>query len=399
MPLGDVLKSATSRAADRLGQSSLGRITAGAVADLVVLEADPTERVDAYRRVVSVYLGGRKLDLPARRSGSVMKAYAGSGMAVHAPSRKPQGPPASDVAAKDRLGAVRLADLLAAVSVLVVRSRRYPPAARRCCWRATSCFSCCTSPGTWFATRASSGSSPGSICSRSSSAACTTLGAATFFIYGSALLGARFRRSATAIQLLAAQVLVGAAAIGGARHAVVVLLAAVGHLGADRRRHDPGGGQGRGRREAALAQAGVERLAKLAERERIARDLHDVLGHTLSVVVLKSELAQKLMLARSVARAAGDGRSRAHRARRTGRSAAGDHRLPLVGSGRRDRSRARDARGRGHRRDHRGAVAGARAGAGNGVVAGAAGGDHQRHPARAARRAVTSASTRRTARC
>jgi imidazolonepropionase-like amidohydrolase len=63
MPLGDVLKSATSRAADRLNQSSLGRISAGAVADLVVLEADPTERVDAYRQVVAVFLGGRKLAL------------------------------------------------------------------------------------------------------------------------------------------------------------------------------------------------------------------------------------------------------------------------------------------------------------------------------------------------
>lgn len=40
--------------------------------------------------------------------------------------------------------------------------------------------------------------------------------------------------------------------------------------------------------------ANVERLAKVAERERIARDLHDVLGHTLSVIVLKSELAAKL---------------------------------------------------------------------------------------------------------
>jgi two-component system sensor histidine kinase DesK len=39
----------------------------------------------------------------------------------------------------------------------------------------------------------------------------------------------------------------------------------------------------------------VSRLAKLAERERIGRDLHDLLGHTLSVVALKSELARKLI--------------------------------------------------------------------------------------------------------
>lgn len=38
----------------------------------------------------------------------------------------------------------------------------------------------------------------------------------------------------------------------------------------------------------------VERLARTLERERIARDLHDLLGHTLSVITLKSELAAKL---------------------------------------------------------------------------------------------------------
>ena len=62
MPLTDVLKSATSRAADRLGQPSLGRIAANAVADIVVLDADPTEQAGAYRQVSSVFLGGRKLD-------------------------------------------------------------------------------------------------------------------------------------------------------------------------------------------------------------------------------------------------------------------------------------------------------------------------------------------------
>lgn len=52
-----------------------------------------------------------------------------------------------------------------------------------------------------------------------------------------------------------------------------------------------------------MAQSEIERLAKIAERERIARDLHDVLGHTLSVIALKSELASKLM-ERDPARAA-----------------------------------------------------------------------------------------------
>jgi two-component system sensor histidine kinase DesK len=43
------------------------------------------------------------------------------------------------------------------------------------------------------------------------------------------------------------------------------------------------------------SQQEILRLATLAERERIGRDLHDLLGHTLSVVALKSELARKLI--------------------------------------------------------------------------------------------------------
>jgi two-component system sensor histidine kinase DesK len=39
----------------------------------------------------------------------------------------------------------------------------------------------------------------------------------------------------------------------------------------------------------------ILRLATLSERERIGRDLHDLLGHTLSVIALKSELARKLI--------------------------------------------------------------------------------------------------------
>ncbi len=48
-------------------------------------------------------------------------------------------------------------------------------------------------------------------------------------------------------------------------------------------------------RQLRMAQDEIEHLARVAERERIARDLHDVLGHTLSVVILKSELASKLI--------------------------------------------------------------------------------------------------------
>ncbi|HXO20597.1 MAG TPA: sensor histidine kinase [Thermoanaerobaculia bacterium] len=44
-----------------------------------------------------------------------------------------------------------------------------------------------------------------------------------------------------------------------------------------------------------LAQEEIERLAKVAERERIARDLHDLLGHSLSLITLKAELAGRLL--------------------------------------------------------------------------------------------------------
>jgi len=43
-----------------------------------------------------------------------------------------------------------------------------------------------------------------------------------------------------------------------------------------------------------MAQEEIEALAAVAERERIGRDLHDLLGHTLSLITLKSELANRL---------------------------------------------------------------------------------------------------------
>jgi two-component system sensor histidine kinase DesK len=51
------------------------------------------------------------------------------------------------------------------------------------------------------------------------------------------------------------------------------------------------------RKNAALKESReeIQRLAQVAERERIGRDLHDLLGHTLSLIVLKAELAGKLI--------------------------------------------------------------------------------------------------------
>ncbi|HVI58563.1 MAG TPA: sensor histidine kinase [Luteimonas sp.] len=46
--------------------------------------------------------------------------------------------------------------------------------------------------------------------------------------------------------------------------------------------------------EIKLSHDEVRRLAATAERERIGRDLHDLLGHTLSLITLKLELSRKL---------------------------------------------------------------------------------------------------------
>jgi two-component system sensor histidine kinase DesK len=90
-----------------------------------------------------------------------------------------------------------------------------------------------------------------------------------------------------------------------------------------------------GQQQMALRRSNEEimRLATLAERERIGRDLHDSLGHTLSVVALKSELARKLARSRSRGRRAGKSAKwsawRAMRCRRFAvRSRHPQHRLP-----------------------------------------------------------------------
>ncbi|GLZ78971.1 histidine kinase [Actinorhabdospora filicis] len=48
-------------------------------------------------------------------------------------------------------------------------------------------------------------------------------------------------------------------------------------------------------RELRAAQEGIAELSARDERARIARDLHDILGHTLTTITLKSSLARRLL--------------------------------------------------------------------------------------------------------
>jgi two-component system sensor histidine kinase DesK len=49
------------------------------------------------------------------------------------------------------------------------------------------------------------------------------------------------------------------------------------------------------KQELILSRKETQRLAQVAERERIARDLHDLIGHTFSVITIKADLAGRLI--------------------------------------------------------------------------------------------------------
>ncbi|MFL6247030.1 MAG: sensor histidine kinase [Thermoanaerobaculia bacterium] len=120
-----------------------------------------------------------------------------------------------------------------------------------------------------------------------------SLGAGAFFIYAAGMIGMldspRWAvRGVIVIELITiAEALILRRQLWDASWPVVFVLI-VGGINIHYRE------VGRTNARLRLAQDEVEHMAKLAERERIARDLHDLLGHTLSLVILKSELASKL---------------------------------------------------------------------------------------------------------
>jgi len=118
-------------------------------------------------------------------------------------------------------------------------------------------------------------------------------GAGTFFVYAAAFAPAigSTRTAWTAIGIVEGIVLVESIALRMSPFEAVWPLVFAGLIGAINIHYEEAH---RATARLRLAHDEIEHLAKVAERERIARDLHDLLGHTLSLIVLKSELASKL---------------------------------------------------------------------------------------------------------
>jgi two-component system, NarL family, sensor histidine kinase DesK len=117
---------------------------------------------------------------------------------------------------------------------------------------------------------------------------------ALLFVYVAAAAGALLAPLAAAIAIAATATAVGGglAATGSGSSAVAayaLTIVAVGTVMAAL------GGLARANRALREAREELAQTAVAEERLRIARDLHDLLGHSLSVVALKTELAAKLV--------------------------------------------------------------------------------------------------------
>ncbi|UVW29430.1 sensor histidine kinase [Massilia sp. H6] len=123
------------------------------------------------------------------------------------------------------------------------------------------------------------------------------VGAATFFIFACAAAAGilRLRRAVLAIAGVIVLALLTSLLIADTRMRFLFLMpiltislpVGVGSVMDARLR--------RSRQALVRKQEEVEHLATIAERERISRDLHDLLGHSLSLIALKAELARKLV--------------------------------------------------------------------------------------------------------
>ena len=132
-------------------------------------------------------------------------------------------------------------------------------------------------------------------------------GASVFLIYAAALSG-RIGNIRNAVMLMV--MLCGCALVGGGVFSsfqegwlivclpVLIFVPTVGAFAILDREKE------RAATRLQLAHDEIERIAAISERERIARDMHDVLGHTLTMIALKADLAKKVVGKDRVAAAA-----------------------------------------------------------------------------------------------
>ncbi len=114
-----------------------------------------------------------------------------------------------------------------------------------------------------------------------------------FFVYAACFCGSlgAVRKSARVLLLVVAAFAISAAAIRLNGYtfmmgAFLIIILGIGNIYFDE--------IGRRNRALKLSQEEIRKLAASAERERIGRDLHDLLGHTLTLITVKAELAAKL---------------------------------------------------------------------------------------------------------
>jgi two-component system sensor histidine kinase DesK len=132
------------------------------------------------------------------------------------------------------------------------------------------------------------------LCALGVALAPVTVGSAVFFTYGASFAGNLDRpRTASWTIVGVAGLAVGTSWLVGVPPAYLAAAAGLPLMIGFVNVHHAEGRRATARLR--LAHAQIEHLAAVAERERIARDLHDILGHTLSLVVLKAELAGKLV--------------------------------------------------------------------------------------------------------
>jgi two-component system, NarL family, sensor histidine kinase DesK len=119
-------------------------------------------------------------------------------------------------------------------------------------------------------------------------------GLSTYIIYAAAVAGnmalTRYAVAAVALLLIGMCVVLNTRVAPLEGYLMPIIMAVIVFLGARAQRESM-----RAQTFLRLSQQEISKLAERNERERIAREVHDLLGHSLTLIALKADLALKLM--------------------------------------------------------------------------------------------------------